>query len=171
MNKSIFSINSLSKYSELFQIVGVIGLIASLIFVGLELRQSQEIALIEQRQERVQLLVDIQNNWAANGVDFLEWQTNGANDKNREFVIAIKNSLWNIYALDYQLYNRGYRSESHFLSKLNRGMVRNMNGRNIEECMISKRVWEIRQHGVDPNFREIIEALPNTCESLMSEEN
>ena len=52
MNKSIFSINSLSKYSELFQIVGVIGLIASLIFVGMELRQSQQIALVEQQVER-----------------------------------------------------------------------------------------------------------------------
>ena len=52
MNKSIFSINSLSKYSELFQIVGVIGLIASLIFVGLELRQTQKIAIAGQQQSR-----------------------------------------------------------------------------------------------------------------------
>jgi len=52
MNKSIFSINSLSKYSELFQIVGVIGLIASLIFVGLELRQTQKIAIAGQQQAR-----------------------------------------------------------------------------------------------------------------------
>ena len=55
MNKSIFSINSLSKYSDLFQIVGVIGLIASLIFVGLELRQSHKIALAAQQQARASM--------------------------------------------------------------------------------------------------------------------
>ena len=61
MNKSIFSINSLSKYSDLFQIVGVIGLIASLIFVGLELRQSQQIALAEQHVERTKVFTEVIN--------------------------------------------------------------------------------------------------------------
>ena len=97
MNKSIFSINSLSKYSDLFQIVGVIGLIASLIFVGLELRQSQEIALIDQQQERVHLVVGIQQKWAENDIDLIDWLENGVNKENREFVVSLKNSFWNIY--------------------------------------------------------------------------
>ena len=62
MNKSIFSINSLSKYSDLFQIVGVIGLIASLIFVGMELRQSHKIALSAQQQARVDNFLNLINN-------------------------------------------------------------------------------------------------------------
>ena len=61
MNKSIFSINSLSKYSELFQIVGVIGIISSLIFVGLELRQSHKIAISDQHLARAQVWVSVYN--------------------------------------------------------------------------------------------------------------
>tara|TARA_B100001173_G_scaffold290862_1_gene281801 strand:- start:640 stop:1155 length:516 start_codon:yes stop_codon:yes gene_type:complete len=171
MNKSIFSINSLSKYSELFQIVGVIGLIASLIFVGMELRQSQQIALVEQQQERVHLVVGMQQRWAENGLDFIDWLENGVNNENREFVISLKNSFWNIYDLDYQLYRKGYRDETQFLIKLNNGMIRNWNGRNREECTIAKRIWERRKAGIHPDLREIVEKLPNTCESLMSEKN
>ena len=171
MNKSIFSINSLSKYSDLFQIVGVIGLIASLIFVGLELRQSQEIALIDQQQERVHLVVGIQQKWAENDIDLIDWLENGVNKENREFVISLKNSFWNIYDLDYQLYRKGYRDETQFLIKLNNQMIRNLNGRNREECIIAKRIWERRKAGIHPDLKEIVEKLPNTCETLMGEEN
>ena len=52
MNKSIFSMNTLSKYGDFFQIIGVIGIISSLIFVGLELRQTQKIAIAGQQQAR-----------------------------------------------------------------------------------------------------------------------
>ena len=61
MDRNIFSINSISKYSSLFQIIGVIGLIASLIFVGLELRQSHKIALAEQQQQRMDTFINIIN--------------------------------------------------------------------------------------------------------------
>ena len=50
-------------------------------------------------------------------------------------------------------------------------MIRNLNGRNREECTIAKRIWERRKAGIHPDLREIVEKLPNTCESLMSEEN
>ena len=73
MNKSIFSINSLSKYSHLFQIVGVIGLIASLIFVGLELRQSQIIALADMQQRRIQATLDQINVNTASGLEYRRW--------------------------------------------------------------------------------------------------
>jgi len=43
MSKNIASMLSISKFNDFIQIIGVIGLIASLIFVGLELRQSQKL--------------------------------------------------------------------------------------------------------------------------------
>ena len=52
MNNNIFSMSNLSRFSELLQVVGVIGLIASLIFVGLELKQTQKIAIAGQQQSR-----------------------------------------------------------------------------------------------------------------------
>ncbi len=52
MSKNIASMLSISKLNDFIQIIGVIGLIASLIFVGLELKQSQKIALAKTQQER-----------------------------------------------------------------------------------------------------------------------
>jgi hypothetical protein len=52
MNKSFLSLNNLEKISGLFQVIGVLGVMASLIFVGLELRQTQKIALARTQQER-----------------------------------------------------------------------------------------------------------------------
>ncbi len=58
MNKTIFSLNTLAKWSDLSQIMGVIGIIASLIFVGLELRQTQKIAIAGQQQARTILRIN-----------------------------------------------------------------------------------------------------------------
>ena len=59
--------NNLTKYTGFFQIIGVVGLIASLIFVGLELKQSHKIALAEQQQQRMDTFIDIINNLTSNG--------------------------------------------------------------------------------------------------------
>ena len=42
-----------------FQILGFAGLIASLVFVGLELRQSREIAIADVYQQRAAMLIDV----------------------------------------------------------------------------------------------------------------
>ena len=72
MSNNIFSMSALSRYSELFQIVGVIGLIASLIFVGLELRQTQKIATANTQQERNYSMVNMFNTFTLNNID---WQS------------------------------------------------------------------------------------------------
>ena len=45
----------------------IIGFFASLIFVGLELRQSHKIALAEQQQQRMDTFINIINNLTTNG--------------------------------------------------------------------------------------------------------
>ena len=47
------------SFTGLANLLGVVGVIGSLIFVGLELRQSQIIALASQQQARTGTLVDI----------------------------------------------------------------------------------------------------------------
>ena len=57
MNKGIFSMDSVSKLNSFLQTIGAIGIIASLIFVGIELRQTQKIALNSQNQSRTETLI------------------------------------------------------------------------------------------------------------------
>jgi hypothetical protein len=168
MNKSIFSINSLSKYSEHFQVVGVIGLIASLIFVGIELRQSQKIALASQQQARTETIVGQMEFLNRNGTSFHEWVKYGAIDSNKDIIKEHKHMSWSIYTNDFLQFKAGLMKENRFNTKLKGSISRNLNGVNKEECQISKEVWSLRKNNLDPDFVALIETLPNTCEELMN---
>ena len=49
-----------NKLSRWLQILGLAGLIASLLFVGLELQQSREIAIADIYQQRAALVIQVQ---------------------------------------------------------------------------------------------------------------
>ena len=80
MNKNISSIISMSKLNDFFQAIGIIGLIASLIFVGLELKQNQKIALAKTQQERNNTIRLQIMNFTSAGLD---WQSNAIENKTR----------------------------------------------------------------------------------------
>ena len=52
------------------QTFGMLGVIGSLIFVGLELQQAQRVAIAGQQQARSALVVDIISNLTVTGIDF-----------------------------------------------------------------------------------------------------
>ena len=52
------------------QLLGMIGVIASLVFVGLQMRQSQEIALAAQQTDRMQVFTDIVNAFTEAGIQY-----------------------------------------------------------------------------------------------------
>ena len=58
--------------NALIQLLGMVGIIGSLIFVGLEMRQSQRIALPEQQQSRTQVWTDLFNTFTEAGVSYDE---------------------------------------------------------------------------------------------------
>ena len=47
------------SFTRVINSLGIAGIIGSLVFVGLELRQSQRIALAAQQQERAALITDL----------------------------------------------------------------------------------------------------------------
>ena len=58
MNKGFFSISGMNKLNNYLQTIGALGIIASLVFVGLELRQTQKIALNAQNQARSETVIE-----------------------------------------------------------------------------------------------------------------
>ena len=72
MNKNFLSITNMSSLNNFLQMIGVLGVIASLIFVGLELRQSQKIALAKTQQERNTSAYDVINTFTTANID---WQS------------------------------------------------------------------------------------------------
>jgi hypothetical protein len=164
MNKSIFSINSLSKYSELFQIVGVIGLIASLIFVGIELRQSHKIALSAQQQNRAQMWVDVYNTSTNNDIAF-SYPDNEYN----QYQLAFHNTnhiFWEIIETDYLRYRLGLMDESIWESRL--GIIKSFRTDVTDEyCDIRKRVWQSSRNNLDSELVKLVEEIPfEECKKL-----
>lgn len=51
-----------SRFQDWLQIAGLFGVIASLIFVGLEMRQNREIAIADIYQQRAAMVIEVQNN-------------------------------------------------------------------------------------------------------------
>ena len=49
--------SGMNKLNNYLQTIGAIGIMASLIFVGMELRQTQKIALNSQNQSRTETLI------------------------------------------------------------------------------------------------------------------
>ena len=160
MSKNISSILSMSKLNDLFQAIGVIGLIASLIFVGLELQQNQKIALAKTQQERnnsIQLQI---MNFTASGLD---WQSNAIENRtNYEFSLkqtAKRNAYhyaWFLYENDFFQYEQGLVSEKVWQAKLS--------AFNHWYNMCDMRsLYEMRSKWMPVAFRELIESFPDEC--------
>ena len=56
--------------NAIVQLLGMLGIILSLIFVGLEMRQSQRIAIADQQQGRAAIANDFITPFLENGLDF-----------------------------------------------------------------------------------------------------
>ena len=166
MNKSIFSINSLSKYSHLFQIVGVIGLIASLIFVGLELRQTQKIAINAQNQARSEAVIEHFKFLHENDLPIYVWVKEGIKEKDRDIVSTSKHIMWTLYNNDYSQYKSNLMEKDLFEAKRDNPITQLINGNNYLECIISKEVWDSRKNNFQPDFVELINSLSIPCDEM-----
>ena len=155
MNNNIFSMSNLSRFSELLQIVGVIGLIASLIFVGLEMRQSHKIALSAQQQNRAQMWVDVYNTSTNNDIAFAY-----PDDEYNQYQLAFHNTnhiFWEIVETDYLRYRLGLMDESIWQSRL--GIVKSLRSASHENCEIRERVWQTSRVSLDSEFVKLVEEI------------
>tara|TARA_Y100001970_G_scaffold179686_1_gene218763 strand:- start:1991 stop:2461 length:471 start_codon:yes stop_codon:yes gene_type:complete len=145
------------------QLLGMLGLLGGLVFVGLEMQQSQNIALAAQQQSRMEVFVEAMNTFSETGVSyqaFLEQQ--GRNPETETQTNNFNHQLWWIHENDYLQYRLGLMDESIWEAKL-RAIKMLYNGRNAESCILNKRIWETRRVMLDDNLVELVESLPNDC--------
>tara|TARA_X000000368_G_scaffold174907_1_gene137889 strand:- start:1895 stop:2401 length:507 start_codon:yes stop_codon:yes gene_type:complete len=166
MNKNIFSIGSMTKLNSFLQTLGALGIIASLIFVGMELRQTQKIALNAQNQARTETLIRTAEFFYENGLPYHEWLKQGIEEEDKDLIATYKHMAWWIYNNDYSQYKSGLMQEDLFEAKKNGPMARNVNGKNYLECIISKEVWDVRKNNFQPDFAELINSLSIPCDQM-----
>ena len=123
MNKNILSFSNIANFNGIIQLIGVIGVIASLIFVGLELKQSHKIALAKTQQERNNSAYSIINTLTASNID---WQSVVLENELQYDLtpqeIAQRNTFhlsWFMFENDFFQYKSGLVDTSVWNAKLN----------------------------------------------------
>jgi len=141
------------------QLIGLLSIVGGLVFVGLEMRQSQKIAIGAQQQSRAQMSVDGAYAWLEAGIDpAIMYKTNMA-ELTQDEILAIRNEVnaWlYIYESDHEQYQLGLMSEEIWKAK--------ENGLNmLLNACIAADIYEFRSPAFSDEFRAIVESLPLEC--------
>ena len=126
------------------QLVGMLSIVASLIFVGLEMRQSQRIALAAQQTARVQIFTEIVTGMTESGI---AW--NGPDD---DYVYGNRTNqiLW-VFENDYLQYRLGLMDESVWQAKFR------ILGRVVNSCR-GQEIFERRRDGLDATLVSLVDS-------------
>ena len=144
---------------DLIQGLGMVGIIGSLIFVGLEMQQSQRTAVASQQQERAAITVDMINAFYEVDVQFTYF------DKDFDYQlyteeIAYRNMVhkgWLLYENDFYQYKQGLMDELTWEAKLRGISV------IYSSCEV-RNIYDSLTPIFYEDFRLIVEALPNQYE-------
>tara|TARA_B100000614_G_scaffold156649_1_gene138669 strand:+ start:119 stop:625 length:507 start_codon:yes stop_codon:yes gene_type:complete len=166
MNKGIFSMSGMNKLNNYLQTIGAIGIIASLIFVGMELRQTQKIALNSQNQSRTETLIRSAEFMYENGLSPHDMILGNIEEKDRDLLATYKHMAWWIYNNDFTQYKSGLMQKDLFEAKRDGPMTLNINGNNYLTCTISKEVWSVRKYNFQPEFTQLIDSLSIPCDQM-----
>ena len=107
---------------KLINTVGILGVIGSLIFVGLQMQQSQTIALAAQQQSRTEVLVDIIGGFDEGDrsfVDFISGIVGGTYSDDANVVRDAIWQIWMLYENDFLQYKLGLMDAEIWEAKLN----------------------------------------------------
>ena len=141
------------------QLIGLLSIVGGLVFVGLEMRQSQQIAIGAQQQSRAQMSVEGAYVWLEAGLDpAIMYKTNTRNFTQEE-TLAVRNEVnaWlYIYESDYEQYQLGLMSDEIWKTK-EKGLNMLLN------ACIAADVYEFRSPAFSDEFRAIVESLPIEC--------
>ena len=144
------------------QLIGMLGVLGGLVFVGLEMQQSQRIAVASQQQDRAAITVDVVNAFYEVDVDFQStyFERNFEYDFTTE-EIAYRNMIhkaWFIYENDFYQYTQGLMDERTWQAKLAGIQV-------IYNYCDVRNLYDSRAPIFSTDFRQIVEAIPDQCET------
>ena len=149
-----------AQIEALTQLLAMIGIIGSLIFVGLEMRQSQRIALVSQMQERSYTGIDVIAAFTEADLDWFstmfhiapefELTTQQKAERNAD------NINWFLYEADYFQYSQGLMTGSVWQAKLHAMEI------NLKGCAYPE-IYEMRAGLVEGEFKSVLDNMPSQC--------
>ena len=143
-----------AKLNDRLQILGMAGIIASLIFVGLELQQSRQIAIADIYQQRTAMVIEVQNNRFSPEQfrDALNKAVSGQALTTSE--VTLLNYSWNpwfsYYENNHFQYEMGLLSEEHWISSHN-------DMRSYVRLPSFEAWWESGRSGWRESFAQVVD--------------
>ena len=143
------------------QLIGMLSVVAGLVFVGLEMQQSQKIALAGQQANRVQLFSSMMDANNEQGIDQQKLQMilAGQIPMTEDYEWVVMNGLhrmWWIYENDFLQNELGLMDENIWQAK------RNAMEANYNFCD-GRPVFDIRKNTLDSRLVELVESFPDEC--------
>lgn len=137
------------------QIIGQFGVVASLIFVGLQMKQDQEIALSAAYQARTATLIEFLTTLATDEVtrSALVKITTGTSDltpEERVAAIVISMAGRELMQNSHYQYSQGYLDEEHWQ------MIRQLIRQQLQNPVTRDGLFDAR---VRPSFRQVVEEI------------
>lgn len=147
------------KLNDWLQVVGTFGLVASLIFVGLEMRQAQVISMSQTYQSRTAATVEWNSAFAANAAALSGFRkAREGNDD--QITIQEYDALRRTMSGMYFLYdNAHYQYLAGFVSEEFWGMTREGLRRNMEIPVVRDIFLEFSDGRGRPEFRALIKEM------------
>ena len=143
----------------LIQLLGMLSVLAGLLFVGLEMRQSQRIALAEQQQQRAAMEIENIHSFFEAGVDFDNVLRKKPAELSETESVARRLNFHNrlyIVENDFIQYQNGLMSpEVYEAKKQNLSFL-------MDQCDL-REIFEWRKAFLSKEFLELINTVPNKC--------
>ena len=145
---------------NLIQLLGMVGVIGSLVFVDLEMQQTQRIAIAAAQEARMNANRGYIRSMQESNLDAQSvfWERNFDYDYSPQEV-GYRDSMheqWFLMENDFYQFQAGLMDRVTWESK--RGAI----GRIYNKCN-ARDIYESRKGSFIPDFREIIESHPNEC--------
>lgn len=138
------------------KVLGIVGVIGSLIFVGFQLKQSQDIAIASQYQARLDSLIAVKGNLLQSTalITVSEKVRNGEPLDQFDLIIidASVSQLYDLYESNHFQYASGFISEEHWQSVL-RGMEAALDAFHMSEY------WARNRLIYRASFAEIVDKM------------
>tara|TARA_X000001036_G_C20154909_1_gene592965 strand:- start:61 stop:522 length:462 start_codon:yes stop_codon:yes gene_type:complete len=104
------------------QLIGMVSIVFSLLFVGLQMQQSQTIALASQQQARTEVLVDIIGGFDEGDKSFVDLISGIVDGSYVDDSNVVRDAIWQIWMLyenDFLQYKLGLMDDEVWEAKLN----------------------------------------------------
>lgn len=143
------------KFREWLEIIGIFSVVASLVFVGMEMRQSHEISLSQAYQSRVAAVVEWNSAFAANPAALSAYRKSADGDdeistEEREALRSTLLGLFHLFDNAHLQYEMGFVSEEFW------GMTRENLKRQMSNPFVNRVFMQKADDLARPSFRDIV---------------